>query len=1021
MNRYLVTRRAFLQKSSLAMAGLAAAGSLGSDLLAAGPTGVSIVVATGDPIAGSVPAQWAISQLQQALQGQGATVQILSSLSLAPAGDLVVVVSSTAASIAQQILASTGASVPMAPEALALVAGAVSGRSVLLASGNDARGLVYSVLELSDRVLYASSVSTAWTIAAPIIEQPSTVVRSIARFFTSEVEDKAWFNDQAFWAAYLSMLVAERINRFNLSFGLGYDSGSAALQVADAYFLFAYPFFVAAGGVSVSNLPATERDSNLAMLKFISDECARRGLDFQVGFWTSNCTYGAPNHVVQGLATTNGSSVHAAYCRDAVSAILTACPNITGVTFRVHSESGVPQDNFAFWQTVFSAFTPFVNAGRALEVDLHAKNCSQGYIDAAVASRATATVSPKKLAEHMGLPYHSAWIRASEQSGEADTTVIDGQASRYGYSNFLKETRNYGVIHRVWPGTQRVLLWGDPVFAAAYGRFAGFCGSRGMELCEPLSFKGREGSGVAGGRCGYSDTSLNPAYDYQKYLYTYRLWGRLLYNPDSDPETWRRYLVNQFGAAAQNIEDALASASRILMLVTTYHGASVANHNYWPEMYTNFSIVDGQPAFPDSNNPLRLASSFDPQLFLDIDPFAEALLGGNTAGQDKYFPTDFVQWLEDLASAASSSLTAAEGSVPNKSDPAFRRLDIDVAIQVGLGLFFARKFRSAVLWSIYRKTNDANAKTSALGMYSSAQQAWSDLASRASVYQSNVAYGSETSQHGHWTDRLPAITSDINAMTATTYTAVTAMTTHPGPAPSAISTALGRPSRPASGASHTAPQIFSPGSALTLALGTDASTTAAKLYYRHVNQADAWQSATMAPTATGFQATIPGSYTQTVYPLQYYFALTKGGAGALYPGFDSALANQPYFVVRSVSVSPPADGGAGGMTTGSSSGVTGGSSSGAAGGSSSGAAGGSSGGATGGGSSGASGSGASGTGGNAAGPDAGGARNANAPAPHAAGCACRAGAGGHGAFVSLLAGLGLLAVAARRRGRPPVD
>jgi hypothetical protein len=807
------------------------------------------------------------------------------------------------------------------------------------------------------------------------------------------------------------MLVAERINRFNLGFGLGYDSGSSALQVADAYFLFAYPFLVAADGVSVSNLAATERDSNLAMLKFISDECARRGMDFQVGFWTSNCTYTAPNHVVQGLATTNGSSLHATYCRDALSAILTACPNITGVTFRVHSESGVPQDDFTFWQTVFGAFTPFVNAGRALELDLHAKNCSQGYIDAAVASRATVNVSPKKLAEHMGLPYHSAWIRGSEQSTEADTTVIDGQASRYGYSNFPKENRDYGIIHRIWPGTQRVLLWGDPVFAAAYGRFASFCGSRGIELCEPLSFKGREGSGIAGGRCGYSDTSLNPAYDYQKFLYTYRLWGRLLFNPDSDPEIWRRYLVNQFGPAAQNIEDALASASRILMLVTTYHGASVANHNYWPEMYTNFSIVDGQPTFPDSNNPLRLASSFDPQLFLDIDSYAEALLSGNTTGQDKYFPTDFAQWVEDLANAAASSLTAAEGSVPNKNDPAFRRLDIDVAIQVGLGLFFARKFRSAILWSIYRKTNDANAKTSALEMYNSAQQAWSTLASQASVYQNNVAYGSEVTQHGHWNDRLPAITNDINAMTAATYTTVTATTTHPGPSPSAITTALGRPSRPASGASHTPPQIFSPGSALTLVLATDASTTGAKLYYRHVNQADSWQSVAMVASGAGFQATIPATYTQTVYPLQYYFALAKGGAGALHPGFDSTLANQPYFVVRSVSVGSPADGGSGGMPTGSSSGIDGGSSSG---GSGVGADGGSSGGSS---------SGASGDGGDTAGPDAGGAQSANAPppAPNASGCGCSAGTVRYGSFASLLAGLGLLAVAARRLGRSPRD
>lgn len=39
------------------------------------------------------------------------------------------------------------------------------------------------------------------------------------------------------------------------------------------------------------------------------------------------------------------------------------------------------------------------------------------------------------------------------------------------------------------------------------------------------------------GREGYADASLRPdGGDFQKYLYTYRLLGRLLYNPDADPE-----------------------------------------------------------------------------------------------------------------------------------------------------------------------------------------------------------------------------------------------------------------------------------------------------------------------------------------------------------------------------------------------------------------------------------------------------------------------------------------------------
>ena len=142
---------------------------------------------------------------------------------------------------------------------------------------------------------------------------------------------------------------------------------------------------------------------------------------------------------------------------------------------------------------------------------------------------------------------------------------------RYGYGDLLREDRNWGIIHRIWPGTQRLLLWGDPVTAAAHSRAFAFCGSDGVEIMEQLSFKGRHGSGIAGDRCAYLDTSLKPRWDWQKFLYTYRVWGRLLYNPAAEPETWRRFLAKQLGAAAGPAEGALANASRILPIVTTVH------------------------------------------------------------------------------------------------------------------------------------------------------------------------------------------------------------------------------------------------------------------------------------------------------------------------------------------------------------------------------------------------------------------------------------------------------------------
>jgi hypothetical protein len=66
-----------------------------------------------------------------------------------------------------------------------------------------------------------------------------------------------------------------------------------------------------------------------------------------------------------------------------------------------------------------------------------------------------------------------------------------------------------------------------------------------------------------------------------------------------------------------------------------------------------------------------------------------------------------------------------------------------------------------------------------------------------------------------------------------------------------------------------------------------------------VNQSERYQTAEMEAGDKRYRATIPAAYTESPYPLQYYFELKESPEKAvLYPGFASELTNQPYFVVR---------------------------------------------------------------------------------------------------------------------------
>jgi hypothetical protein len=264
-----------------------------------------------------------------------------------------------------------------------------------------------------------------------------------------------------------------------------------------------------------------------------------------------------------------------------------------------------------------------------LEIDMHAKGIDQKMIDVALATGMTVKVSPKFWAEHMGMPYHQTAIREQEmphgeRTGLMALSTGTRSFTRYSYADLLREDRKYGVLHRVWPGTQRVLLWGDPVTAAAYSRAFAICGSDGAEVMEPLSFKGRRGSGKPGGRCGYADASLNPRWDWQKYLHTYRVWGQALYDPDARTNS-------------QGAEKALESASRILPMITSTHGPSAANNTYWPEMYTAQPMVDARKNNPYTDTPAPKtfgnASPFDPQMFSTVNGFADELIKGERSGK----------------------------------------------------------------------------------------------------------------------------------------------------------------------------------------------------------------------------------------------------------------------------------------------------------------------------------------------------------------------------------------------------
>src|SRR5437763_5847903 len=116
-------------------------------------------------------------------------------------------------------------------------------------------------------------------------------------------------------------------------------------------------------------------------------------------------------------------------------------------------------------------------------------------------------------------------------------------------------------------------------------------------------------------------------------------------------------------------------------------------------------IAGEHPPEPYSDPPapkrFGTVSPLDPELFSTIEECATALIEDRAIG--KFTPLEVAEWLDSLAAEGAQRVASAAGKGGKTPSPAFRRLAIDVAIQSGLGRFFAAKLRAGVLFTLHQR------------------------------------------------------------------------------------------------------------------------------------------------------------------------------------------------------------------------------------------------------------------------------------------------------------------------------
>ena len=153
----------------------------------------------------------------------------------------------------------------------------------------------------------------------------------------------------------------------------------------------------------------------------------------------------------------------------------------------------------------------------------------------------------------------------------------------------------------------------------------------------------------------------------------------------------------------------------------------------------------------------------------------------------------------------------------------------------------------------------------------------------------------ESRERGQWNDRLPLIDEDIAEMEQRLASAQIAgrCARECGGRGSARAGRGGDMAR----CRHQPPPRFRRKEALRAAdCGSAAKRASVRMYYRHVNQAERFESVDMQLQSGTYRAVIPAAYTDSHYALQYYFEVRESaGEGVALSGIRGGFVESALF------------------------------------------------------------------------------------------------------------------------------
>ncbi len=679
------------------------------------------------------PARYGMAKLKAALAARGILCDEPANVQEAHGQFLIVAGLASTAGPAAALQKSMAIAVPSAPESLLIRNVVFRSRPVLLLSGADDRGLMYSLLEVADRVAWAADIAKPLSEVRDTVETPSVADRGVTIFTMQQAQFENRLHDENYWSRYFDMLARDRFNTFQVLFA--YEM--------DGYMCPAYPYFVNVDsfpGIRVEGLTKEQQQRNLADLHRLIRMAHERGIKVTVGLWCHyyrfSPTWQPASHDVPVKGKVFGLTEEnlIPYTRAALATFLRAIPEVDNIMLLMHNESGLKtEDMKGFWESIYRVMK---EAGPNFQYEIRAKGVSDDLIEYGLKLGLKIRVNTKYWAEQVGLPFHPTHVQELNQFER-----------RHGYSDMAKYPRDYRLHWTLWTsGTTRILLWGDPEYVRRFAGTLHLGGADGFDIMEPEATK------MAGHPQEMKPFDLlTPGYrsydyEFERYWHFFQVFGRLTYNPATPSSEWDHEFERRFGReAAPYVEQALHRASQILPHIVAYclPPNRFPTTRGWPERQRQEDL----PAYAK-------AEPSDIEQFQSLADAARQMVeGGDSA---RISPLATSRWFAEAFNDVTKLLDEAERRAGPNTGPEFRSTMVDLRILANLAWYHSRRIPAGLSYALFTLTQDRNALDDAIDGERSAIQAWEGVIRAAgNAYNSDLMMGlPEYDLSGSWKDEL---------------------------------------------------------------------------------------------------------------------------------------------------------------------------------------------------------------------------------------------------------------------------